>query len=155
MLQMMRELIAHKGYANTLLLTAIRNQREAAGDPEVVTLLHHILVANRFWFSLIVGRPFDMDRETAPVTSLDALVDLYVDTQAEEEAWILGATEADLERVLDNPLIPGCRCTVAQGIMQVAMHSQGHRAQLAKMLRRHGGVPPMTDYILWLSGHRA
>ena len=154
MLQMMRELIAHKGYANALLLDAIRNQREAADDPEIVTLLHHILVANRFWLSLIVGRPFDMERETAPVTSLDALVNLYVSTQAEEEAWILAASDDDLERVLDNPLIPGCRCTVAQGLTQVAMHSQGHRAQLAKMLRRHGGVPPMTDYILWLSGHR-
>ena len=34
--------------------------------------------------------------------------------------------------------------------MQVCMHSHGHRAQIAKMFRRHGGVPPMTDFIIWL-----
>jgi hypothetical protein len=27
---------------------------------------------------------------------------------------------------------------------------QGHGSQLAKMLRRHGATPPVTDFILWL-----
>jgi uncharacterized damage-inducible protein DinB len=44
---------------------------------------------------------------------------------------------------------------VAQAIVQVCMHSQGHRAQCAKMLRRLGGAPPMTDFILWLANRAA
>ena len=61
------------------------------------------------------------------------------------------ATESEMSRTIDSPLIPGARCTVAQALMQVCMHSQGHRSQCAKMLRRLGGTPPMTDFILWLA----
>ena len=35
-------------------------------------------------------------------------------------------------------------------MMQVAMHSLGHRAQCATRLRALGGNPPNTDFILWL-----
>ena len=35
------------------------------------------------------------------------------------------------------------------------MHSHGHRAQIAKIYRRLGGVPPMTDFILWVATRRA
>lgn len=150
MLQMICDLVAHKGHANGLLLEAIRRHPDAAADAEIVRLLHHILVANRFWFLTICGRPFVLERETAAPASLDALIALYETTQRDEEAWTAGATAKDLETTLESEMIPGGRCTVAQGLMQVCLHSHGHRAQVAKMLRRHGGTPPMTDFILWL-----
>lgn len=155
MLEMIRDLVTHKGYANTLLLDAIRTHPTAAEDPEIIGLLHHILVANRFWFLRIAGREFVLERESAAPASLDDLIGLYGTTQREEEDWVARATTPDLERRLANPMIPGGGCTVAQGFTQVCMHSQGHRAQLAKMLRRHGGTPPMTDFILWLSKREA
>ena len=34
--------------------------------------------------------------------------------------------------------------------MQAAMHSHYHRGQNATRLRELGGVPPMTDFIVWL-----
>jgi uncharacterized damage-inducible protein DinB len=34
-------------------------------------------------------------------------------------------------------------------LLQVCLHSQGHRAQAAKLLRALGGTPPMLDFILW------
>jgi uncharacterized damage-inducible protein DinB len=151
MLQMIRDLVAHKGHANRLLLEAIRTHPDAAADAEIERLLHHILVANRFWFLTICGEPFDFERETAAPGSLDALIDRSAATEREEDAWTARATAKDLERTLENDMIPGGRCTVAQGLMQVCLHSHGHRAQIAKMLRRHGGTPPMTDFILWLS----
>ena len=61
------------------------------------------------------------------------------------------ATAADLERTLKSPLIPNGECSVAQAFMQLCLHSHGHRAQAAKLLRRHGGTPPASDFILWLT----
>jgi uncharacterized damage-inducible protein DinB len=151
MLQMMRDLIAHKEHANSLMLSAIREHPEASRDPELLELLHHILVSNRFWTLTCLGLPFDREQETIPPATLEALIENYEATQREENAWMACATESDLARMLDSPLIPGARCTVAQAMMQVCMHSQGHRAQCARMLRRLGGVPPMTDFILWLA----
>lgn len=151
MLQMMRDLIGHKEHANTAMLSAIREHPEASRDPELLALLHHILVSNRFWTLTCLALPFDRALETVPPATLDALIEKYEATQREENAWISTASDGDLARTLDSPLIPGARCTVAQALMQVCLHSQGHRSQCAKMLRRLGGTPPMTDFILWLA----
>lgn len=149
MSSLLRDLVAHKGHANRTILEAIRQHPDAAVDAEILALLHHILVANRFWYLLWVGETFDAERELRQPDSLDALIQGYAELQALEEAWVAGLSEADLDRVMETPHIPGGRCTVAEGVMQVTLHSHGHRAQLAKMLRAHGATPPMTDFILW------
>ena len=151
MLEMLRDLIAHKGHANAALLTAIRQIPAAASDPELRALLHHILLANRFWLLTVVGLPFVHDDEALPAASFDALVHRYRSTQAQEDAWVESAGEGHLARMLDSSLIPNGTCSVAQAFMQVCLHSHGHRAQCAKLLRRHGGAPPPSDFILWLA----
>jgi uncharacterized damage-inducible protein DinB len=151
MLEMLRDLVAHKGHANAAVLGAIRQNRAAADDPELSELLHHILVANRFWLLTVLGLPFVFADESRPSYSFDALTQRFGRTQEQECAWLDAATEADLARVVESPLIPGGKCSVAQALMQVCLHSHGHRAQCAKLLRRHGGAPPATDFILWLT----
>jgi uncharacterized damage-inducible protein DinB len=151
MLELLRDLIAHKGYANATLVAAIRQNAAAAADAELRALLHHTLLANRFWLLAVLGRPFDRDEETRASDAFDELAARYASTQAQESAWLATATDADLARVIEEPRIPGGRCSVAQALTQVVLHSQGHRAQCAKLLRRHGAVPPPTDYILWIA----
>ena len=148
---MLRDLVGHKAHANAALLTAIRQHRMAASDPELWDLLHHILLANRFWLLTVLGLPFVHDNEARPSSSFDALIERYATTQEQESTWLVSATEDDLSRTLEGVLIPNGRCSVAQALVQVCMHSHGHRAQCAKVLRRHGGVPPPSDFILWLT----
>jgi uncharacterized damage-inducible protein DinB len=150
MLGMLRDLVAHNGHANAAVLGAIRQNDAAACDRELCELLHHILVANRFWLLTILRLPFVFEDESRPSSSFDELIQRYGRTHEQQSAWLAAATEPDLARVLESALIPGGKCSVAQALMQVCMHSHGHRAQCAKLLRRHGGVPPMTDFILWL-----
>ena len=118
MLEMLRDLISHKGHASAALLTAICQNRTAASDPELWQLLHHILLAIRFWLLTVLALPF--------------------------------ATEDDLARILEDALIPNGKCSVSQAFQQACMHSHGHRAQCATLLRRHGGMPPPMDFIQWL-----
>ena len=151
MLQTLRDLVDHKGHANAALLNAIRQHAAAASDPELRELLHHILLANRFWLLAVLGLPFVLEDESRPADSFDALVQRYARTHSQETAWLATAKEADLERTLRNPLIPNGECSVTEAFMQVCMHSHGHRAQCAKLLRRHGGTPPASDFILWLA----
>jgi len=151
MLRLLRDMVDHKGHANALLLNAIRHNANAASDPDLWALLHHILLANRFWLLAVLEVPFVLDDESRPAPSFDALIQRYARTQSQEATWLDSATAADLERTLHGALIPNGECSVAQAFMQVCMHSHGHRAQAAKMLRRHGGTPPATDFILWLA----
>ena len=149
MREMLSDLIAHKGYANAAMLGAIRAHAPAVDDPALRDLLQHILLANRFWLLSVLGLPFSRDEEAQPAASFDALVARYRSSQEQESDWIATATDAELTRTLNDPRIPGGACPVAHAILQVCLHSQGHRAQCATLLRRHGGVPPATDFILW------
>lgn len=155
MLEMLRDLIRHKGHANAALLNAVRQNTEAAADPELWELLHHVLLANRFWLLAVVEQPFQFEMESRKSETFGELVDRYAELQSQEEKWLDSATESDVGRILRSPLIPGGECTVAQALMQVSLHSHGHRAQCAKMLRRHDGTPPATDFILWLPERQA
>jgi uncharacterized damage-inducible protein DinB len=155
MLKLLRELTAHKGHANRIILEAIRDHEAARQDPEIFALLHHILVANRFWFLMWVGEPWVAENELQPPDSLDALIAAYAELQTLEESWVAGLAEDDLDRVIETPHIPGGRCSIAEGVMQVCLHSHGHRAQIAKMFRARGGTPPMTDFVLWLAQRSA
>ena len=56
-----------------------------------------------------------------------------------------------MEEIIEVPWFkPPAKISVRQALTQAAMHSHYHRGQNATRLRELGGVPPMTDYIVWL-----
>ena len=150
MLTLLRDLTAHKGYANAALLSAIRQHGPARSDTALRTLLHHILIANRFWLLACLSEPFDNDQESRIPEALEPLIVNYRATHAREVDWLSSIGESELERTLGGPLIPGGRSSVLDALIQVSLHSQGHRSQCASMLRQLGGTPPTTDFILWV-----
>jgi uncharacterized damage-inducible protein DinB len=148
MLNLLKDLIRHKAYANAAMLRAIRQYDKAANDLELQKLLHHILLANRYWLLLILGLPFQAESQIPE--SLGAIAVRYRETHEQEFEWISRLQEDDLERRLESPFIPGVRFTVGEALMQVCLHSQGHRAQCSTRLRLLGGSPPSTEFITWL-----
>lgn len=150
MLAMLRDLIAHKGHANAALLKAILQHEKAARDDELRKLLHHILLANRFWLMLSLGRELALERESQVPESLETITRQYRETHEQEFEWMTRIQESDLAPRLETSFIPGYTFSVGEGMMQVCLHSHGHRAQCATRLRLLGGTPPATDFILWL-----
>jgi len=149
MLEMLRELTAHKAYADSRLLAAVRDNASAAADPEVVELLQHILLANRFWLLSILGQPFVLEAESRRSASIEELAERFRATHEAESQWLASAVEADLARTIESSLMPGGNARVIDAWMQVCLHSHGHRSQCAKLLRKHGTVPPTLDFIIW------
>ena len=147
---LLHDLVQHKGYADASLLRAIRQNDRAAQDEDLRRLLHHIILANRFWLMQNLRRTFDLEEEARVPESLEAIAIRYRETYVEELDWISHVAEADLGNQLESPFIPGGRCSVAESVMQVCMHSHGHRSQCANRLRLLGGTPPALDFIVWL-----
>jgi len=145
MIDLLHDLIRHKAYANAALLKAIRRHEPAAQDPELRKLLHHIILADRFWLLLTLGRPFLQEEESPVPESLEAIAARYRETHTQELDWWSRLRESDLARTLETSFIPGHRYSIAQAAMQVCMHSHGHRAQCAARLRLLGGTPPAMD----------
>ena len=150
MLTLLRDLTAHKGYANATLLNAIRQHDAAASDLALRTLLHHILIANRFWLLACLSEPFLREQESRIPDSLDPLIAITGRPTTARPAGWQTVDESELGRILENPFVPGGRCSVSDALVQVSLHSQGHRSQCATMLRQLGGTPPATDFILWV-----
>ena len=146
---MVRDLLLHQAHADACLLMAVRAHRAASLDEELRSLLHHVLEAHRFWTHLCRGVPFAEEAESIAPATLDELIDQYRATQAQESAWIDRLDEGALSEVVESHYFPGRRIPVSEALLQVCLHSQGHRAQCAARLRSLGGEPPRTDYILW------
>src|SRR5215469_9350081 len=155
MLAMLQDLVRHKGYANAALMRAIRQHKAAAEDYEVRRLFHHILLANRFWLMLSLGRTCSFEAEAKVPDSWEILTAQYQETQKLEQEWLDQVREADLSRTVETRFIPGKRFSVSEVLMQVCLHSHGHRAQCATRLRMLGGAPPNLDFILWLKDRPA
>lgn len=155
MLSMLIDLFGHQAYADAALLNAIRMHEPAERDLELRTLMHHILVAHRFWVNICQDLPFIADGETKVPDSWDALQAKYQETQTQERGFLSRLTEAHLNRTVESPFFPGRKVPIEQGLMQVVLHSQGHRAQCATRLRALGGAPPMLDFILWVQDRPA
>jgi uncharacterized damage-inducible protein DinB len=151
MLALLQDLVRHKAFANASLLRAVRDHAGAAQDDELRKLLHHIVLANRFWLALILGLAFRHEEESRVPESFDAVADQYRETHALEWEWISSAQEPDLARMIETPFLPGGRFSVAEALTQVCLHSHGHRAQCSMRLRLLGGEPPATDFVLWLA----
>ena len=145
------ELVRHKWYANAAYLGAVCQNEAARQDEELRKLFLHILVSNRFWLHLTLGREFDRERETRLPDAIEPLIDSYKETEALEMEWLSRCDESELARPLVWPRLPGKTFTVSQAFLQICLHSHGHRAQSSNRLRSLGGTPPPTDFILWVN----
>jgi len=150
MLTLIDELIRHKWWANSALLRSIQQHPAAAEDPELRKLLHHILIANRYWLLLSLGQPFIDEEETRIPESHSELMDRFAATEHQEMDWLSSLDPADLDRPLQPRALPDITVSVAQAALQATLHSQGHRSQCASSLRALGGIPAPMDFVLWV-----
>lgn len=156
MLAMIEELIRHKWWANANLLNAIEQCPAAAADEDLRKMLHHILVANRFRLLTILGLPFVGENEMQIPANLAGIVERFKETEHFEFEWLSKTAESDLDRTLEmRSSRLGIDVSVRQAILQICMHTQGHRAQCATRLRALGGTPPGMDYVLWIKEQTA
>jgi uncharacterized damage-inducible protein DinB len=145
MLATLQDLVRHKAFADAAYLKAIRAHPKAAADPDLRTKLHHIVISDRYWLFAHLGVDFDPETERAVPDSLDEIAARFKDAHTRELDWIATVTESDLTRTVGATGFP-----VSQALLQVCLHSQGHRAQCATRLREVGGTPPPTDFIRWV-----
>lgn len=150
MKNVLEDLIRHKWWADATMLNAILQCAPAAQSDDLRKTLHHMTVSNRFWVWLTLGKPFDRAAESALPEALDTVIGRFRETAAEEARWLEYADNAELARTLEWQARPEIKVPVSDAMLQVVLHSQGHRAQCASKLRALGGTPPTVDYVLWI-----
>jgi uncharacterized damage-inducible protein DinB len=154
MIPVLRDLIQHMVWADRELLKAVRAREGAYSDGEVRKWLHHIVVVQRFFFALVQNRQVDYEREKRELDSLDEMEQRYAESHRDALAFAERLTESDLPNTFEMPRMKEFRPSLKDILLQVAMHSEHHRAQAAARLRAVGGSPTVTDYILWVRTQR-
>src|SRR5262245_65939589 len=97
----------------------MRENEKAAQDDDLHRLLHHIILANRFWLMQILGRPFALEEEARVPGSLEAIAARYRETYLEELEGISRVAESELGNQFETSLIQEGRCYVAYSVMKV------------------------------------
>ena len=146
----LRVLFDHLRWADDLALGALR---AAHGQPpQALQLYAHVLGAEETWLARLEGRApalavwpdLDLEQCAAWAGRLHAGLD----------ARLAALAPADLDVVVAYVNSAGTpfRSTVRDILLQVALHGQYHRGQVALLLRASGFEPAPTDYIAWARG---
>jgi uncharacterized damage-inducible protein DinB len=141
-------MFAHQAWADASLLSAVQGHPPLTQDEWLQKTLLHIVGVQRYFMSRFLDRPFDREKESQPPASFGGLVEQFQATHQEELAFVARLTPADLERRFELPFLKA-EFAVSDGLMQIVMHSQNHRGQCLRYIRKHGAETPTLDYILW------
>ena len=150
---LLRDLYGHQIWDDAEHWRAIGAHTAARDDKAIRDRLHHIAIVQRA-FLWTVGDRQDQFAFTTPddFSSFDALRAYAREHHDRLSPAIATISDSQLAESIVIPWFkdPPLSLTVAEALMQGAMHSQYHRGQNATRLREMGGEPPMTDYIVWL-----
>jgi uncharacterized damage-inducible protein DinB len=153
----LRELVYHMQWADALVWAAALSNPEAASDLALRGKLFHTHMVQRAFLSVWeAGTPIPPPSEPPDLlTTFKSAHGYYSDLAAFFSA--LGEDELERPVVLPwagrfaqslgrEPATP----SLAETILQVAMHSTYHRGQVNARLRELSIDPPLTDYIAWV-----
>jgi uncharacterized damage-inducible protein DinB len=150
MIEHVRELMRHAEWANAVFFHAWA-KAPARDHEEMRQRVGHVVGVQEGFLAVLrgeaPGRPPD-----GPPPTFDALKDRAIASHAALRAFADGLDESALARRVQIPWFPepACIITVAEAMVQVAMHTQHHRGQLMTRLKDFGGEPKNVDWIIWL-----
>lgn len=146
-LPLLKSMYAHMAWANARVLEALR--AAPGDDPQALERYAHILAAEHIWLSRIEGRVPRL--AVFPELTLEQCATLSAEN-SEGYMRLLEREQGDsIERTQTYTNSAGASFTgrVVDILTQVALHGSYHRGQVAMMMRRSGGNPVSTDYILY------
>jgi uncharacterized damage-inducible protein DinB len=146
------ELYAHQEWADGEHWRAFEAHPAALADEAIRERLLHIhQVQHAFlWITGLrtSGFAFKKLEDFSEMADLKRYAQSY---HAAVRELLSGLHQVKLEELVEAPwFTPPVKLSRRHALTQAAMHSHYHRGQNATRLRELGGVPPMTDFIIWL-----
>jgi uncharacterized damage-inducible protein DinB len=151
MLEHLRDLMAHQSWADAIFFQCWESSQPTLADEDLRKRTAHIAMVQEGFRKLILGEPVSRP----PEEPIPTFVELKGKIQASASALrtLLQEMDADrLTRPLQVPWLQGksTEITIAEALVQVAMHSQHHRGQNMTRFKQLGGTPKNVDWILWV-----
>lgn len=150
MLEFLRELLAHAEWANAVFFHAW-GKSPAREHEELRKRVGHIVGVQSGFLSVLKGEAPGFP-PGGPPPSFDDLKARAEKVHAGLGEYAAALQAEDLTRQVRIPWFPEppCVISVAEALVQVAMHTQHHRGQCMTRLKDFGGEPVNVDWIIWL-----
>lgn len=154
----MKDLLDHLEWADAAMWKAVLDCEAAGGDEKLGAWLYHIHLVQHAFLKVWREEPMEFPEQSEFAGTSD-LGPWARDGHRALKAYLLALSEAELERELVIPWTaelekkwdrPVGKVTLAESVLQVAMHTAHHRGQVAARLRELGGEPPLADFIAWI-----
>jgi uncharacterized damage-inducible protein DinB len=146
------ELYAHQAWADAEHWRAFEAHPAALGDKAISERLLHIHQVQYAFLWITGSRTSDFAFKK--LDDFSSMADLKQYAQRYHVAvreLCSGLDQNKLEEIVEASwFTPPVKLSRRHAMTQAAMHSHYHRGQNATRLRELGGVPPMTDFIIWL-----
>jgi uncharacterized damage-inducible protein DinB len=150
MVNHVRELMAHAEWANAVFFHAW-GKSPAREHEEMRRRVGHVVGVQEGFLAVLRGEPASRPPD-GPPPSFDQLRARAEHSHAGLKSFAGALDATSLARTVRIPWFPEppCVITVAEALVQVAMHTQHHRGQLMTRLKDLGGEPVNVDWIIWL-----
>jgi len=146
------ELYAHQEWADAEHWRAFEAHPLALADQTLCERLVHIHQVQYAFLWMIGPRPDTFFFKE--LKDYDTMADLKADARryhVNMAKVLKEVTDDQLEEIVNAPWFSRpMNISRRHALMQAAMHSHYHRGQNATRLRELGGVPPLTDFIIWI-----
>jgi uncharacterized damage-inducible protein DinB len=150
MLGFLRDLVAHSEWANAVFFHAWGTSPARAHE-ELRRRVDHMIGVQQGFVSILRGEP-PGGPPTGPPPSFGDLQARAETSHAALRDVVAKLSEEKLSETVRVPWFPDppCVITIAEALVQVAMHTQHHRGQCMTRLKDFGGEPKNVDWIIWL-----
>jgi uncharacterized damage-inducible protein DinB len=150
MLPFLRDLMAHTEWANAVFFHAW-GKSPARDHEEMRRRVDHFVGVQQGFLSILRGEPPGGPPD-GPPSSFEDLKTRAETCHAGLRDFAARLGPGDLSRTVRIIWFPEppCVITVAEAVVQVAMHTQHHRGQCMTRLKDLGGEPKNVDWIIWL-----
>jgi uncharacterized damage-inducible protein DinB len=150
MLDFLRNLMAHAEWANAVFFHAWGGS-PARDDEEMRRRLSHLIGVQQGFLAMLTDKEPGGPKPGPPDT-FDELKTRAQTGHAGLRNLVATMPSEKLSQTIRVPWFPDppCVITVAEALVQVAMHSQHHRGQCMTKLKELGGEPKNVDWIIWL-----
>jgi uncharacterized damage-inducible protein DinB len=150
MVPFIRDLMAHAEWANAMFFHAW-DKSPARDHEELRRRVSHLIGVQQGFLSVLRGEQPGGPRSGPP----DSFAELKTRALNSHSGLrdLAGALTPDtLAQTVRIPWFPDppCVITVAEALVQAAMHTQHHRGQCMTRLKDFGGEPVNVDWIIWL-----
>jgi uncharacterized damage-inducible protein DinB len=149
MINLIHDLMAHSEWANAMFFHAW-GKSPAREHEELRNRAAHIIGVQQGFLSVLGGEP-PGGPPGGPPPSFEGLKRRAETCHAGLRDYAAALEPGMLTRNVRIPWFPDppCVITVAEALVQVAMHTQHHRGQCMTRLRDLGGEPKDVDCIIW------